>query len=1479
MEKNHVLRNFCSKFARKFWHLLRQLPTRTDRTVKKLKHIINWTIWSLLALYLGVLLLVQLPFFQSFLGEKVASVVSEKLGTRVNVGNVDLGFLNRLTIDDLLIYDQNDTEMLRARRVSVKMNILSLLEGRIDISSAQLFGVNAKFYKADSLSAPNYQFFLDALASNDTTSHHPLNLRMNSIIIRHSNIDYDQNDLPETPGVLNLQHLKLSDISAHVSLKRLQEDSLNINIKRLAFQEQSGLKVNRMSMHVEANEHQAEIHPFELQLPHSTIKTDTIRATYDIARLSESLVFETSMQTTTLTLTDFAFFLPQLESFNQQLSISTTISGTAHSLECPELNIGSDDHSLSLNASGWLRDIDTHPVWNIRVGNLDVTNTMLTHCQQIFNEIPEEVLRLGNVHLRGQASNTETNSIDSHCQIQTDLGNIDLLFSINGNRHFKGHLNTQYLQLGKLLDNTEFGLLASEININGTRDSINAEGSVNHFEYKDYAYQNIQINATCLQGYLSGKLKIDDPNIQSDVEGELEYGKHSSVRLTGYIRNMHPKNLNLTNRWGDSRFSAIIDADFMATNLNDAEGSIDIDDFEMIASDTVENCYHLDNIHIKTGFNNQIHFVKLKGDMGEAEIYGIFDWNTLPQSFINYTASKLPTLPGLPKASQEAKNNFTATLTLSDTEWLQKLLGIPLYLERPLHLSATVNDTYKKIDMKGHIPMFTYNGNFYRNANIDISTHEDTMAYQVNLTKVMDNEGLMDLQVSGKAADNNLSAALHWNQSNVANPEKDMHGTINTVTQLYTNQEGKPEAHLRVLPSQMMVRGTPWNLEPCDIIYSSQRLMVDHFSINHGRQHLVIDGIASANPYDEIIVDLNELEVGYILDLVNFHSVRFEGLATGRAYASQCFADFSARAELAVDKFHFEQGSMGVLMAKVQWNKEDQQIDIQAVADDGPDTQTFIEGYISPVRNDMDLRFNARGTSIAFCNSFTNTFLDQVQGHADGDLQLHGSLKALELTGQLVVDGQATVKALNTTYSLQNDTVTFVPGDILFSQCVFKDKEGHEGILTGALHHRHLSGITFDIDVNATNLLAYNFPEFGNSIICGTVYATGTADLHGRPGEIVINCNVTPQANSTFAYNAANPDAIIQQEFITWNQSQNKKTTSKTSLANATNIYINFTINATPAGTLRVLMDSQTNDYITLNGSGVLKATFYNKGPFHMFGTYTVERGTYGITIQNIIKKNFNFQDRGTIVFGGDPLNANLNLQAQYTVNGASLSDLNLGNSFSNNTVRVNCLMNIQGTPGSPQVEFDFELPSVNSEENQMIRSLIASQQEMNQQVLYLLAIGRFYTQGANNAESQQYGQTQLAMQSFLSGTVSSQINEVLSQVIKSNDWNFGANISTGNEGWHNAEYEGVFSGRMLNNRLLINGQFGYRDNATQANPSFIGDFDIQYLLNPNGNLALKVYNQTNDRYFTRSSLNTQGVGLIMKKDFNGFSDLFRSHK
>mgnify|MGYP002988887716 FL=1 len=187
------------------------------------------------------------------------------------------------------------------------------------------------------------------------------------------------------------------------------------------------------------------------------------------------------------------------------------------------------------------------------------------------------------------------------------------------------------------------------------------------------------------------------------------------------------------------------------------------------------------------------------------------------------------------------------------------------------------------------------------------------------------------------------------------------------------------------------------------------------------------------------------------------------------------------------------------------------------------------------------------------------------------------------------------------------------------------------------------------------------------------------------------------------------------------------------------------------------------------------------------------------------------------------------------------LSDLQLGQSFKRNNIRVNCLMDINGTPESPQVTFGLDLPTLSADAQQMVRSVINSQEDMNQQVLYLLAVGRFYTQGANNAlqEQQAQSQTSLAMQSLLSGTLSQQINSVLSNVVRSDNWSFGANISTGDEGFNNAEYEGLLNGRLLNNRLLINGEFGYRDNAATDNASFIGDFDIRYLFTPTGSLAV----------------------------------------
>ena len=1477
------MRRFCRIFAQKLAR--EQIICHLDVTeLRVFKHIINITVWAILLLFIVLTIAVHLPAVQRQLGQQVSEVIGKKLGTEVQIGRVDLGIFNRLILDEVLIRDQQKDDMLHAARISAKVDVLSLLQGRIVISSAQLFGVHAKLYKTTSESPANFQFVIDSLASKDTTSHTPLDLRINSFIMRHSTVTYDIKDAPKTPNRLNPNHLNVRDISAHIILKALTDDSLNVNIKRLTFNELSGVQVRRLALRLNAGRRGATLQDLFLQLPTSQLRIDSIGATYLIDDMAKTLAYEGHLSSRRFTPSDLRSLLPGLNHFNQKLSFDASFSGTADGINMPTIHLAANDHSVQFDGSGELRHWREQMAWRANVGQLSVAKQFMADISNYITPLPDIVVRLGHVNMQGQAQCDDNGTLTAKGRTQTDVGQLTFDARLTKNRQISGTVSTPELRLDELLNASALGVVSADIALSGRLDEIHAKGNISRFDYNTYPYQNIQVDASLSSSKANGQLLIDDPHLFAELNGVMDIHKKqpSDVNLIGTIRNFNPSAVNLTDRWGDANIRGHVEANFSASSLNDAVGLFTLDN---VAFEGTKHNYHLDFLRLESGYDDTSHYLTLQSDFAKAELRGRFDYNTLAQSIINFIGEKLPTLPGLPTTTEGIANDFALKLQVLKSDWLQELLGINIDLKAPLQLDAIVNDYTNDINLNAAIPAFSYDDNHFRDGRLIIVSPEDSMKCQVNVARVDGNGQQLYLDLKANAANNQIFSSLSWR--NPINPSE-LSGHVNTITQLYTNPVGKAEAHLRMLPSEVIFNSSRWQIEPSDVLYSDNRLLIDHFEVHHDDQHLIVDGIASDSAEDSIIVDLNDLDVAYILNLVDFDAVEFGGTATGQAYAKSVFKTPELWADLQVKQFTFQRGRMGTLLANVNWNKEREQIDIQAVANDGKDINTYVDGYVSPARNFLDLTIRADSSYIDFMQYFTESFLSHLEGHTSGQVRLAGDLDYLNLEGYAIVNGKATIAALNTTYELRNDTVRLVPDHIYIDHQPLYDRNNHVAYIDGTLNHENISNLTFDIDIEAQNLLAYDFRDFGEDSFYGTVYATGKVDMHGRPGEVVINCNVTPEPHSTFVYNATNPDAISNQEFITWGSRNAYAHPSADSVAVTrvaprdltTDIFINFLVNTTPEATVRILMDSKMGDYITFNGSGVIRASFHNKGAFNMYGTYTIDHGTYDLTIQNIIKKKFTFQQGGTLVFGGNPMNANLNLQALYTVNGVSLSDLNIGNSFSNNnTVKVNCLMNIFGQPSAPRIDFDLDLPNVNADEKQMVRSVINGEQEMNQQVLYLLGIGRFYQQPTNNATAGQTAQASLAMQSFLSGTLSTQINEVLQQVIKTRNWNFGANISTGTEGWNNAEYEGLISGRMLNNRLLINGQFGYRDNATNANSSFIGDFDIRYLLFPNGNLAFKVYNQTNDRYFTRSALNTQGIGLIMKKDFDSLGDLFGRKK
>ena len=1448
-----------------------------------LKRIINITIWTIIGLYTAIVILLHIPFIQTFVGERVADALCHKFGTKVSIGRVDLGFVNRLIIDDTEMQDQQGKQMLRVSRISVKIDLLALANGEIEITSAQFFGLQANLYKATADSKPNFQFVVDSLASKDTTKQKtPLNLQINSLIIRNGSVSWRVLSRAYNSGKFSPDNINAHNISAHIIINRITDDSLNVKVKRIALEERCGLKLKALSLHAIYGPKGASINDFNLELPSTLIQSENISASFQKKEGKiemPSLKFNGSINAPRISLADIAGFVPKLSATKEPISLKVNFNGSGDQIAVTRLELANKKHSLQLIANGGIKNYMEKMSWFANVSELSANHEAIAYivATATGKDVPAVVTRIGDISLSGHAYG-DKNRLTANAKLATSLGDIKLALN-KSSKNIKADIETKGFDVGKLADNKTLGHVSANLNIYGTsKDNLAAAGRVYNFDFNGYKYHDIQLNASYRNKVVKGKIDIDDPNADIDVNGLLNIAsKTPLLKVEASINNFAPHALGLTPKWQSTAFAANINCDIKGNNINNANGMVEVSNFKM---QSPENEYALNNVTVKTGFEGENHYLNLESDFGTVNINGQFNYNTIARSVLNMVASKLPTIPGLTRQPQKEHNDFTINASISDTQWMKNLLGIPLEIHRPLNINGELDDKREKINLWCDVPSFTYNGNRFRDAFINIESPSDTLKADIRIKKLANKGKFIALNLRAGASDNHLNTSLSFSN----NDRHPLKGVINASTVFAKDDDGVSTAYIDVLPSRATIGDTTWQVAPSAIVYSKNRLKVDGFSISHDNQMLAINGTATKSLEDSLLVTLNDIDVSYVLNLVNFHSVDFFGMASGEARVAGAFNGKPLlTADLQVKDFKFESGRMGTLYANVNYDVDEGRINIDAIAQDEDGRHTDINGYVSPKHNYIDLGIDAHRTRAEFMESFCGSFMDNVDADINGKLNVVGPLNNINLVGKAVVNGSVRMTALNTTYWMRNDSVTFVPDEIKFKGDTICDRNGNIGIMTGSVYHQHLTNLSYDLGIKAKNLLAYDTHSFGENTFYGTAYVTGDCKIKGRSGEVTIDINAVPEKNSILVYNVADQTAIGSSDFISW---KNHDVANNDSIDNdeddnkvdiSTNIRLNFLINCNPNATLKLLMDEKTGDYITLNGDGVLRATYFNKGTFDIYGNYIVDHGVYKLTIQNIIKKDFLFQKGGTISFGGDPYNASLNLKALYILNSVSLADLNIGHSFSNNNVRVNCLMNITGTPNAPKVDFDLDMPNMSNDVKQMVYSLLNAEEEKNQQVLYLLAVGRFMAQNSNNAsqgDAPQYSQTSLAMQSFLSGTISQQLNSVLNNVINSNNWNFGANISTGTEGFNNAEYEGLLSGSMLNNRLLFNGQFGYRDNPN-ATTSFIGDFDLKYLLFPNGNLAINVYNKTNDRYFTRNSLNTQGVGVVMKKDFTKFSDLF----
>lgn len=1240
-------------------------------------------------------------------------------------------------------------------------------------------------------------------------------------------------------------------------------------------------------------------------MPETSLKLDTIHLIYDslkaFDRFTEQVRFSFRTLPSQITLKDISPFLPALSHFKEPISLDMEVKGTVNQLTCSHLEITADNRQFRLKGDVALQDL-SHPQDAYVFGTLsELTATtrgvgfLVRNLSHDYNGVPPVLERLGNVSFRGEVSGYFTDIV-TYGQLHTDLGGVNMDLKLSSDKSkglfaYSGAVKTTDYKLGKLLANEQLGEITFNLDVHGRHVTdrlpvVELKGLIASVDYSRYRYENITLDGEYKQGGFNGKVALDDPNGSIYLNGDVNVSSRiPTFNFQAIINKLRPHDLNLTSKYPDTEFSLKLRANFTGGSVDEMIGEINVDSLEFMSP---EKQYFMNNMNIRASKQNNENQLRLTSEFLTASVEGKFQYHTLPASILNIMRKYVPSLILPPKKPIETHNNFQFDIHIYNTDILSTIFDIPLTVYTHSTLKGYFNDPLQRLRVEGYFPRLQYKNNFIESGMILCENPSDHIRARMRLTNLK-KKGAVNLSLDAQAKDDNISTTLNWGNSAAVTYS----GQLAAVAKFLRTEGEKPllKAMVEVKPTDIILNDTLWQIHPSQVVVDSGKVDVNNFYFSHQDRYVRINGRLSDNPQDSVKVDLKDINMGYVFDIASISDdVNFEGDATGTAYASGVFKKPVMNTRLFIKNFSLNQGRLGDLNIYGEWDNENRGIRLDASIKDISTTPSRVTGIIHPLKPEsgLDLNIEANELNLKFLEHYMKSIANDIKGRATGKVHFYGKFKGLNLDGAVMTDASMNFDILNTHFAIK-DTILLAPTGLTFNNIHISDMEGHSGRMNGYLHFQHFKNLNYRFEIQANNMLVINTKESTDMPFYGTVYGTGNALLTGNAIQgLDVNVAMTTNRNSIFTYINGSVASATSNQFIKfvdktprrtiqdsiqiisyYEQLQQKRQEAEEE--QKTDIRLNILVDATPDATMKIIMDPVAGDYISGKGTGNIRTEFYNKGDVKMFGSYQINQGVYKFSLQEVIRKDFVIKNGSTITFNGAPLDANLDIQASYTVNSASLNDLIPEESSSiiqQPNVKVNCIMNLSGILVRPTIKLGIELPNERDEVQTLVRNYISTEEQMNMQILYLLGIGKFYTEDARN------NQNSNVMSSVLSSTLSGQLNNALSQVFETNNWNIGTNLSTGDKGWTDMEVEGILSGQLLNNRLLINGNFGYRDNP-MANTNFVGDFEAEWLINRSGDIRLKAYNETNDRYYTKTNLTTQGVGIMYKKDFNKWSDLF----
>ncbi|MCG9792574.1 translocation/assembly module TamB domain-containing protein [Flavobacterium algicola] len=1375
-------------------------------------------------------------------------------------------------LKDVLIRDHHKDTLIYSQIVNTNiLDLNKLVEGDLFFGGIRLENLlfNLKTYKDEKDS--NINVFINSFSTGKPSNKHTLFTATDAEIVNSRFILTDENRV--IPKDVDFTKLNLKLVKF-----KLYGPEVNTVIKKMSFYDHRGIYVSELNTIFSYSKKQIVLKNLDIKTKESLIKADmTLR--YDIADFADfnnKVQFDGVIYPSLLSSNDIRPFYKDLGK-DLKFNLATKLEGTLNNLSLNNISLYDSDNTKLYGA------INFKNIWGnkqqrfLMDANLSKLASSYDRLVKLIpnvlgKKLPIELKRVGNFSINGNVQWSATD-LDADFSMVTDIGKVQSDLSINqidfiDKASYNGNIMTQGFNMGILLGEKALGKVTMDVEIEGVGFSekyldTGVKGVVSEIYYNKYNYKNVALNGNFKPPYYRGKVNVNDLNLNMDFDGSVDLSKKDSkYDFHVDVRNADLHKLNFVNDTV-SNFKGDVVVQVDGNTIENLQGNIYI---KNTSYQNDKDFYIFDDFTINSIFDaDKIRTITLDSpDIVQGQIIGKFKFADLGKLVRNSLGSLYTNFkPEAVNKGQFLRFNFTIYNKIIE------LFYPDITIATNTVMRGNIKSDSKEFKLNFKSPQIVAASNTFDNISVAIDNKNPLYNAYIELDSIKTKHyKIRDFSLINVTVKDTLFFRSEFKGGSRGNDYFNLN-LYHTINKNNENVVGFSKSEMKIKDNMWFVNEKEENNNQIVFDKLLKNFNIDDIILSHEDQEIVLRGKIKGTTNKDLNLTFKDVDLFNITP--SDEKFVFNGNLNGAINFSQNNNIYRPTASLEIAGLNINDTELGNLKFDIEGDQNLEKFSINSFLENENLESFNANGNFTIVNNqtalDLDLKLDK--FNLGLFNPLGGEVLSNIRGFITGNSHVGGTVNKPKISGRLFVDSAGmTIPYLNVDYALgEGSIIDLLDEKFLFRNNVLTDsKFDTKGILRGSIEHNKFMDWKLNLDISSKRLLVLNTEDSEDAAYYGTAFIDGSATIVGPTNGLFIKVDATSEKGSTLKIPINQAESVSNNSLLHFITAQEKSNIKKGIVDNSRNykgLELEFDLDITPDAEVEVILDRNSGHGIKGKGFGSLLFKINTLGKFNMWGDFQAYEGSYNFKYGGLIDKKFDVRKGGSISWEGNPMRAQLNLEAVYTTiaNPAVL----LENSSFNTKVPVNVVIGIKGDLASPEPDFNIEFPTVSNVLKSEIQYKLNDKDVRQTQALYLLSSGGFLS-------------SEGVSQSDFSGSLFETASSLLDGIIKSDNDKFKVGfLYTAADKRLGQETDGrvvATISSQINERFTINGKVGVPFGGINES-AVVGNLEVQYRVNEDGTLSLRLFNRENDvNYIGQGIGYTQGIGLTYEVDFDTFTEL-----